>query len=141
MPQRKKHRPSILRPKFAKNLELGFLFCLVLFCLNQTTTSFKSFTRSNYSVPKHQNLYCTRSPWKGPLSRTATDAATVAHDESGALGVVLNRPRDVGNVEVPIFDGGPVGRDRVRERHRDLRAGADPQIELLALLGGQLLGI
>ena len=50
MPQWKEHRPSILRPKFAKNLELGFLFCLVLFCLNQTTTSFKSFTRSNYSV-------------------------------------------------------------------------------------------
>ena len=49
--------PSILRPKFAKNLELGFLFCLVLFCLNQTTTSFKIFTRSNYSVPKHQT--CT----------------------------------------------------------------------------------
>lgn len=57
MPQWKEHRPSILRPKFAKNLELGFLFCLVLFCLNQTTTSFKSFTRSNYSVPKHQT--CT----------------------------------------------------------------------------------
>ena len=36
MPQWKEHRPSILRPKFAKNLELGFLFCLVLFCLNQT---------------------------------------------------------------------------------------------------------
>src|SRR5574337_759998 len=47
MPQWKEHRPSILRPKFAKNLELGFLFCLVLFCLNQTTTSFKIFTRSN----------------------------------------------------------------------------------------------
>ena len=31
MPQWKEHRPSILRPKFAKNLELGFLFCLVLF--------------------------------------------------------------------------------------------------------------
>src|SRR5574337_1199425 len=57
MPQWKEHRPSILRPKFAKNLELGFLFCLVLFCLNKTTTSFKSFTRSNYSVPKHQT--CT----------------------------------------------------------------------------------
>ena len=57
MPQWKEHRPSILRPKFAKNLELGFLFCLVLFCLNQTTTSFKIFTRSNYSVPKHQT--CT----------------------------------------------------------------------------------
>ncbi|MFW9294887.1 hypothetical protein ACN9OF_14295, partial [Glaesserella parasuis] len=57
MPQWKEYRPSILRPKFAKNLELGFLFCLVLFCLNQTTTSFKSFTRSNYSVPKHQT--CT----------------------------------------------------------------------------------
>ena len=52
MPQWKEHRPSILRPKFAKNLELGFLFCL-----NQTTTSFKIFTRSNYSVPKHQT--CT----------------------------------------------------------------------------------
>ena len=26
MPQWKEHRPSILRPKFAKNLELGFLF-------------------------------------------------------------------------------------------------------------------
>jgi len=38
MPQWKEHRPSILRPKFAKNLELGFLFCLVLFCLNQTLT-------------------------------------------------------------------------------------------------------
>ena len=35
MPQWKEHRPSILRPKFAKNLELGFLFCFVLFCLNQ----------------------------------------------------------------------------------------------------------
>ena len=45
------------KTKFAKNLELGFLFCFVLFCLNQTTTSFKSFTRSNYSVPKHQT--CT----------------------------------------------------------------------------------
>ena len=31
-----------------------FLFCLVLFCLNQTTTSFKIFTRSNYSVPMFQ---------------------------------------------------------------------------------------
>lgn len=57
MPQWKEHRPSILRPKFAKNLELGFLFCFVLFCLNQTTTSFTIFTRSNYSVPKHQT--CT----------------------------------------------------------------------------------
>ena len=33
MPQWKENRPSILRPKFAKNLELGFLFCFVLFCL------------------------------------------------------------------------------------------------------------
>src|SRR5574340_1264203 len=57
MPQWKEHRPSILRPKFAKNLVLGFLFCFVLFCLNQTTTSFTIFTRSNYSVPKHQT--CT----------------------------------------------------------------------------------
>ena len=31
MPQWKEHRPSILRPKFAKNLELGVLFCFVLF--------------------------------------------------------------------------------------------------------------
>ena len=31
MPQWKEHRPSILRPKFAKNLELGILFCFVLF--------------------------------------------------------------------------------------------------------------
>ena len=27
------------------------MFCFVLFCLNQTTTSFTIFTRSNYSVP------------------------------------------------------------------------------------------
>src|SRR5574339_633686 len=66
MPQWKEHRPSILRPKFAKNLELGFLFCLVLFCLNQTTTSFKSFTRSNYSVPKHQTIAEKQVPFEVP---------------------------------------------------------------------------
>src|SRR5574341_145248 len=66
MPQWKEHRPSILRPKFAKNLELGFLFCLVLFCLNQTTTSFKSFTRSNYSVPKHQTCIAHGPQGKPP---------------------------------------------------------------------------
>ena len=66
MPQWKEHRPSILRPKFAKNLELGFLFCFVLFCLNQTTTSFTNFTRSNYSVTKHQTLIAHGPHGKAP---------------------------------------------------------------------------
>src|SRR5574337_203466 len=81
MPQWKEHRPSILRPKFAKNLELGFLFCLVLFCLNQTTTSFKSFTRSNYSVPKHQT--CTAHGPHGKAPRLAKLAAERAEIETG----------------------------------------------------------
>lgn len=49
----------------------------------------------------------------------------VAHDESGALGVVLNRPRDTNNNEAPIFEGGPVGRDRVVVLHDDPARGVE----------------
>src|SRR5574337_790088 len=45
MPQWKEYRPSILRPKFAKNLELGFLFCLVL--LDRKSTRLNS---SHHSI-------------------------------------------------------------------------------------------
>ncbi len=49
----------------------------------------------------------------------------VAHDEQGAFGVVLNRPRDIANLEVPVFDGGPVGRDRVVVLHDDASRGVE----------------
>ena len=42
------------------------MFCFVLFCFNQTTTSFTIFTRSNYSVPKHQT--CTSNGPQGSAS-------------------------------------------------------------------------
>lgn len=73
----------------------------------------------------------------------------VAHDESGALGVVLNRPRDLGGNEAPIFEGGPVGRDRVVVLHDDaargvevepgIYAAADPSI-IEAVIHGDTLG-
>lgn len=73
----------------------------------------------------------------------------VAHDESGALGVVLNRPRDPGNNGVPIFEGGPVGQDRVVVLHADPTRGvevepgiyvaADPSI-IEAVIHGDTFG-
>jgi putative transcriptional regulator len=37
----------------------------------------------------------------------------LAHDDSGAVGLVLNRPRDTGERHLPLFDGGPVGHGTV----------------------------
>lgn len=47
----------------------------------------------------------------------------LADDAQGTLGVVLNRPRDV-RPDLVVWDGGPVGRDRVFVLHDDL---ADPR--------------
>jgi putative transcriptional regulator len=44
----------------------------------------------------------------------------LAHDDEGALGVVLNRPRHQIRPGVMLWDGGPVGRDRVFVLHDDL---------------------
>ncbi len=70
----------------------------------------------------------------------------VAHDESGALGVVLNRPRDMGERDLKLFDGGPVGQDRVIALHDDpsrgvevepgIYAAADPSVIDDVLHGG-----
>ena len=44
----------------------------------------------------------------------------LADDESGSLGVVLNRERDHEEPGVTLNDGGPVGRDRVFMLHEDV---------------------
>lgn len=44
----------------------------------------------------------------------------LADDESGSLGVVLNRARDHEEPAVTLNDGGPVGRDRVFILHEDV---------------------
>lgn len=49
----------------------------------------------------------------------------MAHDETGAFGVVLNRPRYLGAREAVVFDGGPVGRDRVVVLHDDPHRGVE----------------
>lgn len=44
----------------------------------------------------------------------------LADDEGGSLGVVLNRPHHALKPGLTIWDGGPVGRDRVFVLHDDL---------------------
>jgi putative transcriptional regulator len=49
----------------------------------------------------------------------------LADDDDGSLGVVLNRPRGAvvhGGALAHLWDGGPVGRDRVFVLHDDLRS-------------------
>lgn len=63
----------------------------------------------------------------------------VAHDESGAFGVVLNRPRDRSNLEVPLFEGGPVGRDRVVVLHDDASRGVEVEPGIYAAADPSLI--
>ena len=52
----------------------------------------------------------------------------LADDESGSLGVVLNRVRDHEEPGVVLNDGGPVGRDRVFMLHEDVLDGGSVRI-------------
>lgn len=73
----------------------------------------------------------------------------VGHDESGAFGVVLNRPRDMRAREPQLFDGGPVGQNRVIALHADpsrgvevepgIYAAADPAV-IDGVLSGRTAG-
>lgn len=49
----------------------------------------------------------------------------LAHDESGALGVVLNQPRVVSDDRFTIYEGGPVAMGRVLALHDQPNRGAE----------------
>ncbi len=49
----------------------------------------------------------------------------LAHDESGALGLVINRPRDVSDGRFTIYEGGPVAVPRVLTLHSDPHRGME----------------
>ena len=49
----------------------------------------------------------------------------LAHDESGALGVVLNQPRVVSDDRYTIYEGGPVAQGRVLALHDQPNRGAE----------------
>jgi putative transcriptional regulator len=58
----------------------------------------------------------------------------LAHDDNGALGVVLNRRRDHEEPQgVTLWDGGPVGRNRVFVLHDDVTARGSVQIDDVAV--------
>lgn len=52
-----------------------------------------------------------------------TQIYLLAHDESGALGLVVNRPRPSSDDRFTIYEGGPVAQVRVLALHEDPRRG------------------
>lgn len=63
----------------------------------------------------------------------------VAHDEHGALGVVLNRPRDLAHLDSPVFEGGPVGNDRVVVLHDEPTRGIEVEYGIYAAADPSLI--